>query len=94
MAKVIHKYHIGTGRTIVSLPVGARVINAGIQTQRLALWALVDAKAAAYEPRAFNVYMTGEPMPDEPGTYLKTVINSTGIVAHVFESALGVEDER
>lgn len=87
MPKKIYKYPIGTGDTIVSMPSGARVINAALQHGKLVVLAVVDT-AKTLEPRAFHVYMTGESVPDEPGAYINTVIAANGIVGHIFETAL------
>jgi hypothetical protein len=71
----------------IQMPVGAQALSVQIQRGELVLWAIVDAAAdAATEPRTFDVFMTGEPLPARVGRFVATVQSPDGwLVFHVFE---------
>lgn len=74
-----------TDRQLVWMPIGAKVLDVQMQHDQCCLWALCDEHAQK-EARYFNIYGTGNPMPDEPGEYIATFQMVGGqLVFHVFE---------
>lgn len=71
----------------VSMPEGAKVLCVDVQYGEVMLWARVDENAPE-EVRRFRTVPTGQPIPEEAGRYLGTVILVRGsIVLHIFEEA-------
>ena len=73
---------------VLLMPVGAKVLTVQAQGRWLSLWALVDEAPSLHpkESRAFAVYGTGNPIPEDPGEYIATVQTHAGdLVWHVFE---------
>ena len=67
------------------LPKGAKILDVQIQKDTCCLWALCDENATR-EKRVFAIYGTGNPIPDDPGTYISTFQMYNGnLVFHVFE---------
>lgn len=83
----IFKYHLQvTERQIVQLPKGAELLTVQIQRHQPCLWALVE-ETAPLEPRAINLYATGESIPNL-GKYLGTIQLDHGhFVLHAFTGA-------
>ena len=86
----IYKYRIAeTDVQLVNIPVGARILNVGLDPGGdLCLWALVD-KSRDPLPRTINIYGTGHPLPDDMTNlvYLGSVtMQRTRLVWHVFEN--------
>ncbi len=72
---------------VIDMPKGAQVL--AVQTQGVApcVWALVDEKAPP-EPRVFDTYGTGNPMPDYKPTEIyrgSYQLHGGALVFHVFE---------
>ncbi len=82
----IWKWELGvTDRQVLMMPIDAKVLTVQMQHGVPQLWALVD-EADPKEPRQFATYGTGNPMPDDPGTYIATYqVHSGSLVFHVFE---------
>lgn len=73
-------------RQYLQMPVGAKILTVQIQNEMPQLWALCNPEAPK-ETRAFGIYGTGNPMPNDPGHYIATFqINSGMLVFHVFET--------
>lgn len=85
--RTIFKYPLTHPRTVVELPVGAEVISAAAQKETVCIWVVVDSSAKT-EERTFEVFMTGEGVPDcqndEERVFVSTVFIDW-IVGHVFE---------
>ena len=82
----IYKYTLTSHSCSIPLPVGSKVISAGIQGNSIVIWALVDPNRdnTPYYFRSFN---TGEDLSsvnmDDYG-FIGTVTSINGIVWHVF----------
>jgi hypothetical protein len=75
--------------TLFLMPIGAKILCLKVQDDTPFMWVLVDPTADK-EKRIFRSYGTGEEMPDNPGTYIGTILNCKGTkVFHVFEEELG-----
>ena len=85
MADIIHKYRLEiTGRQIVLMPEGAKVLHVGVQRFDLCLWAQHRQDRPATE-RHFAICGTGHELPRlETRTYIGTVVTEP-FVWHVFE---------
>lgn len=73
----------------VDMPVGAEILNIGVQNGDLCAWVLVEVDMP-YETRRFSVFGTGHEIPslnDGYRQYLATVLMMHGsLVLHVFEN--------
>lgn len=85
--RAIYKYGIGLEHTLVAMPVGARVISAGLQDSGIVVWAIVDEHAPK-EYRQFTVLGTGWGVADniDKWTFVGTIQAPNGLVWHVFDS--------
>ncbi len=69
----------------IEVPCGAKILSVACQCDQICMWALVDPEAEK-ELRLFAVYGTGHKVPDNPGTFIGTVLMHGGsLVFHVFE---------
>jgi len=86
MQTTIWKFPLAiTDRQTVTMPEGARILNAQMQGQTLCLWALVNP-AAPGKDREIEVLGTGNPAPDENRCYISTTqMHGGALVWHVFE---------
>lgn len=72
-------------RPTVTMPVGAKLLDAQMQGGSCCLWALCDQNARA-ELRHLAIYGTGNPMPDEPGEFVATFqMRGGALVFHLFD---------
>lgn len=70
----------------LKMPAGAKVLTVQMQGEACCLWALVDEAAQVTQARTFAIYGTGNPVPDNPGTYVASFQMVGGrLVFHVFE---------
>lgn len=68
------------------LPARAQILDVQAQYSEAQLWALVDELETAREPRVIAVYGTGNPMPENCGSYIATFQMYNGqLVFHAFE---------
>jgi hypothetical protein len=68
------------------MPRNAKILTAQVQHGVICLWAQVQPGQKDAQLRTFRVYGTGQPLPDNPGTYVATVQMRTGmLVFHVYE---------
>lgn len=83
--KTIWKYTIDRVDTRwLELPVGAKVINVGMQNSQITLWVIVDPKAECIK-RCFRIVGTGNPFQDsDQCEHIGTVFDGP-FVWHVFE---------
>jgi hypothetical protein len=78
-----YKLHI-TDRQELQLPVKADIIKCAYVNSDLYIWAIIEDQHDT-ESIDFSVYGTGDPLPDNPGIYIDTVILHEGrLVFHVF----------
>lgn len=82
----IYKYQLDGPYTVLTLPVGARVLTAQLQGERLVVWALIDSSEIRTAVRHFAACNTGGSF-EFPGKldYLATATSENGVVWHVFE---------
>ena len=81
----IWKYELRVDdRLTVIMPRGARILSVGVQGKTICLWAMVTPETAEQERRIIAIYGTGNPLPDDPGTFIGTV-QVPPVVWHVFE---------
>lgn len=74
------------GEQTLELPVGAAILTVQLQHDVPRLWALCDEKESVKVKRRFAIYVTGHPMPNEPGHYIGTFqLHGGSLVFHVFE---------
>lgn len=83
--KAIWKYPVKSRAEMV-IERDAKILSVGVQDGEIYLWALVDPEAE-YAVREIVVYGTGDDVPDDPGTFLGTVMMYGGReVRHVFDA--------
>ena len=80
--KTVYKYRLGD----IQLPVGAKVLTAGVQGGEFYLWAEVDTDQPL-EERHFVVYGTGWEITDSNRCYIATLFEGA-FVWHVYEVLL------
>lgn len=82
----IYKYPIQPGLTVLELPRGAQVLTVQMQGDRPFLWARLDTRQPP-ERRTFEVFGTGDGMPDDPRLMYVATFQMEGgsLVWHVFE---------
>jgi len=81
----IWKYELRVDdRLTVIMPRGARILSVGVQGKTICLWAMVNPETAEQELRIIAIYGTGNPLPEDPGTFIGTV-QTPPFVWHVFE---------
>lgn len=83
--KTVHKYIIN-GPTVLSLPLGAKVVSCGNQLENIAIWVEVDTDAPVTS-RTFAMFGTGKPIPTNcQCIFVGTVLLKGGTSAvHVYE---------
>jgi hypothetical protein len=85
--KTIHKQKLGEGtEKKFSAPPGAVVLTVQYVLDTLCVWYIVDPDLAPTHLYTLNIYGTGWELPDNPGKYITTVIDSKGYVWHIFET--------
>jgi hypothetical protein len=85
--KKIYKYNLRyySEPEIVRLPMGADIIDFGIQNESVNMWALVTPTAKE-DKRVFVLVLTGQDIPWRVIEHYGTkIIESTGIVVHLLE---------
>lgn len=86
MRKTIWKYELTGDHHTISMPAGSEVLTLDTQSGGIYMWVLVDPETVPQVTRNFRTYGTGQPLPDEPGTYIGTFFLAGGsLVFHVFE---------
>ena len=82
---VVWKFPLPHPRTVLSMPKYARVLTAGVQEDHIVIWAQV-IPAQPPEHRVFNVFNTGEQLPEDVRDWVGTV-QIGPIVWHIYEVA-------
>jgi hypothetical protein len=87
MARTIWKFPLrGTFHQIVEMPEDAKIISVAEQGELICLWAEVDPNAQCRTKRGIAIYGTGRTIPDDPGTFIGTVMLRGGaLVYHIYE---------
>lgn len=91
--RTIHKFSLNVGQTKLNLPLGAQCLSVQFQDGFLRGWFELDDSQKVLETRTFQVFGTGNPLPDCPLAHIATVQeNGTtkhgtklSFVWHVFE---------
>ena len=87
--KRIFKYALETTDSqIVNMPKGAKILCIQVQYEKPCIWALVDPEKES-EPRIFEIFGTGNPVPDRDRRYIGTYQLMGGqLVFHCFEAGI------
>ncbi len=85
--KTIYKYPIYGQPNPVSMPGGSKILCVMLQNDQICLWADVDTDYPLIT-RAFTVYGTGWVRPENPGTYIGSVMSRGDLVWHVYEETI------
>lgn len=84
MTRTIWKFSLHSiTNPVIVMPKGAKIIKVGRKDHSPTIWAIVKPDAVKMN-RLIRVYRAGDPLPDEPGTYLDT-IEFIGFVWHLFD---------
>src|SRR5690242_7651027 len=88
MARVIHKFEVPNGGefTDVSMPIGAEILHADVQGEKVFVWALVDPERAPVF-RMLGFFSTGHPVPAGAVHVGTGIERNFGLAWHVFEIA-------
>lgn len=79
-----------TDNPTVKMPRGARVLSAGVQDDRLMLWAFIPDTKAKTEERGFYICGTGGFVPDAIGDHpFIGTVQMGAFVWHVFDQIIG-----
>lgn len=89
--RTIHRYQLPiTDRPVIDMPVGAVVLPAPPSERvggYIEIWAEVSDDADVVR-RAFRIVGTGNPLPEDCGRFIGTVVTHHGqFVWHVYEAA-------
>lgn len=89
MMKIVYKYELDmyamNMRQSIQMPCCAKPIAAGIQGEKLVVWAEADSlQLKEIEPREFYVAFTGVPMGDMPWFQYLNTLQIDGFVLHVY----------
>lgn len=85
MAQQIWKYDLVVGSNFIRMPVGADILSAGIQDNRVTIWAQVDPEAERYL-RSVRVFGTGWELPPAANdNFVGTVVVQDGSAWHVYD---------
>lgn len=68
----------------VQMPQAAKILSVQMQNGEPQVWAEVNPNNDTVS-RTFRVYGTGHTLPDNPGTYVGTFQQTTGLVWHVYD---------
>lgn len=72
-------------RQVIEMPIGAVLLSAHVQEDRLCIWAEVNPTGKAY-PRTIEMFATGQPIGEAARKFLGTILFAEGqFVFHVFE---------
>ena len=83
--RTIYKYDLMLGYNSLYLPDGYKVIHVGEKYGNLIMWVEQDAtKPGIY--CYFNVYGTGQQIPDDRAMHVGTALMNSGLVWHVYET--------
>lgn len=91
--RTIWKFQLPTSSTnpiVLTMPVGAEILDVQMQAGIPTLWALVDTRIDV-ETRRFEIYGTGHALPDAHRRHVGTVQEGP-LVWHVFEQLVGERD--
>lgn len=81
--QVIHKYCLDVKDNKVSMPFEAKILKIAKQGSEWCIWALIDTNEHIVH-RVINVYGTGQPLPEDPGIFIDTVMDGA-FVWHFFD---------
>lgn len=81
----IYKYDLMLGYNSLYLADGYKVLHVAEQYGNLTMWVEHTIGNLASH-RIFNVYGTGQPIPDDRAMHVGTALMTSGLVWHVYES--------
>jgi hypothetical protein len=83
--KVIHKLILNAGTNAICVGPSFRPISVGRQFNEIAMWFEVDPTEKATQNMLIEVHGTGFTIPEQPGTFLGTVLtHQDQLVWHVY----------
>jgi hypothetical protein len=84
--RTIYKYKLTLNKTTIELPVRSKVLTAAAQGDDVCIWVEVTTGQVPTEPRIFEVFLTGHPIPERGGErhYIATAFMDW-MVFHVYE---------
>lgn len=91
MSKTIWKFTLTGPRTVVSMPIGAKILATQVQHEGSPkghapqIWAMCDPAETQFEDRKFVIVGTGHQTDMTVDEYVGTVQMPSGLVWHVFE---------
>ncbi len=83
----IWKFKIMPGKTVLDMPIGARILGVMVHGEEVFLWALVNSDAVK-QPRTFYAAGTGHALPDRAfeWTHLGSIqLDKGNLIFHIFE---------
>ena len=85
MSKTIFKYPLPTnfGKTLAFLPDKAIPLTLQLQQGAPVLWCEIDTDRITKNVE-YNIYGTGHRLPDDPGKYLGSWQDTSGLVYHAY----------
>lgn len=97
MHRQMLKFPVGLkeGSAEHDVPVGSIVRHVGMQDSNVCLWTetpvMTTVESCATEKRCFEIFGTGQPVPDQEGirrSYIGTAQQGTDFVWHIFEKVV------
>jgi hypothetical protein len=84
--KTIFKFSLHIREQVLHMPVGYKILSVAYQRDELQMWAELDSSDLARPiPVIVSIYGTGWALPEDPGTYIGTVLTATGdFVWHIY----------
>jgi hypothetical protein len=83
--RVVHKFFLDYKET-VTVPIGAKILSAGKQDDRVVVWAEVDPSPSGMEVRQLHVLGTGWHYGEQLNLrFIQTIQSPLGLVWHIFE---------
>lgn len=86
--KTIYRYEINKDINDVSMPIGAKILCAGVSSDVISIWAEIDTEVTSSAVRRFAVFGTGanlDPIEYYNPKYIGTVQKKNTYAFHVYE---------
>lgn len=84
--RTIFKYDLMLGYNSLYLPDGYKVVHVAEQYGNLTMWVEQPAMQHSARAHTFNVYGTGQQIPDDRAVHVGTALMNSGLVWHVYET--------
>ena len=94
--RVVHKFHLEIGETILSIPANAEIVHVAEQIGELQMWVELNPSAPKIN-RFFRVFCTGHPIDDiqdqlgftlRPKYVGTALMAGSAFVAHIYEAII------